>query len=171
MMPLYFATSQMPERMPHPNGVLDRRLGVSSKLMPGPPGRGMVQSVCETCGEKLADCAGHFGYIKLELPVFHIGYFKNTLQILQSMCKSCARLLLPDEERLQVRSTHGDSKSCRPFLQAKFIDAVAVLLLLTLQSYAGLLDVACLVPVMRHCGCSLRSNCCVYIKRCCNSRE
>ena len=25
----------------------------------------------------------HAGYIKLQLPVFHIGYFKNTLQILQ----------------------------------------------------------------------------------------
>jgi DNA-directed RNA polymerase III subunit RPC1 len=37
-------------------------------------------SICETCNLKLADCAGHFGYIKLELPVFHIGYFKNTLQ-------------------------------------------------------------------------------------------
>ncbi len=63
---------------------------------------------CETCGQKLADCAGHFGgetapprmhlafpelyivvpgahagYIKLELPVFHIGYFRNTVQLLQ----------------------------------------------------------------------------------------
>ena len=26
----------------------------------------------------------HAGYIKLQLPVFHIGYFKNTLQILQA---------------------------------------------------------------------------------------
>lgn len=71
----------MPERMPHPNGVLDRRLGVSAKLMPGPPGRGLVPATCETCGHRLQDCAGHFGYVKLELPVFHIGYFKNTLQV------------------------------------------------------------------------------------------
>ena len=39
------------------------------------------------------------GYIKLELPVFHIGYFKNTVQILQCICKACSRVLLPDEER------------------------------------------------------------------------
>jgi DNA-directed RNA polymerase III subunit RPC1 len=41
----------------------------------------------------------HAGYIQLELPVFHIGYFRNTVQILQCICKSCSRVLLPDEER------------------------------------------------------------------------
>jgi DNA-directed RNA polymerase III subunit RPC1 len=38
-------------------------------------------AICDTCNLKLADCAGHFGYITLELPVFHIGYFKNTLNV------------------------------------------------------------------------------------------
>jgi len=56
-------------------------------------------SICETCNLKLADCAGHFGYIRLELPVFHIGYFKNTLQVLQCICKSCSRLLLTEAEQ------------------------------------------------------------------------
>eukprot|EP00887_Chlorella_sp_A99_P005662 scaffold1.g5662.t1 len=82
------ALYKMPERRPQPNGVLDPRLGVSSK-----------KAICETCGQALADCTGHFGYIKLELPVFHIGYFKNTLQILQCICKTCARVLLPEAER------------------------------------------------------------------------
>jgi hypothetical protein len=40
-------------------------------------------------------------YIKLELPVFHIGYFKNTVQVLQCICKSCSRVLMPERERLQ----------------------------------------------------------------------
>lgn len=79
---------QMPERRPQPNGVLDLRLGVSNK-----------RATCETCGQMLADCTGHFGYIALELPVFHIGYFRNTLQILQCICKSCSRVLLHDEDR------------------------------------------------------------------------
>jgi len=39
------------------------------------------------------------GYIKLELPVFHIGYFKNTIQLLQCICKSCSRVLLPEAQR------------------------------------------------------------------------
>ncbi|KAJ7520459.1 hypothetical protein O6H91_19G006700 [Diphasiastrum complanatum] len=79
---------QIPERRPLANGVLDNRLGVSDK-----------KSECSTCHGKLADCPGHFGYIKLELPVFHIGYFKNIINILQCICKSCARLLLSEEDR------------------------------------------------------------------------
>jgi DNA-directed RNA polymerase III subunit RPC1 len=78
---------RMPDRAPAPGGPLDRRLGVSSKV-----------AACGTCGLKLADCAGHFGYIKLELPVFHIGYFRTTIQILQCICKRCSRVLLPPEE-------------------------------------------------------------------------
>ena len=42
----------------------------------------------------MADCAGHFGYINLHLPVFHAGYFKHTLTILQCICKHCSSLLL-----------------------------------------------------------------------------
>ena len=42
---------------------------------------------CETCGKPLAECTGHYGYIDLELPVFHVGYFRMTITILQKICK------------------------------------------------------------------------------------
>lgn len=42
---------------------------------------------CDTCGKTLVDCVGHFGYLDLELPVFHTGYFKSTIAILQQICK------------------------------------------------------------------------------------
>ena len=45
------------------------------------------------------------GYIKLQLPVYHIGYFKITHKALQCICKCCSRVLLPQEERLKyIRS-------------------------------------------------------------------
>src|SRR6056300_2000789 len=69
----------MPQRLPAANGVLDPRLGVSDKV-----------GTCSTCKLKLADCAGHFGYIRLTLPCFHIGYLKHTLNILQCICKTCS---------------------------------------------------------------------------------
>lgn len=78
----------MPSREPAASGVLDKRLGVSNK-----------KDVCDTCHLRLADCVGHFGYVKLELPVFHIGYFKAITEVLQSICKTCSRVLLPDAER------------------------------------------------------------------------
>ena len=68
---------RMPLRLPAPYGVLDSRLGVSGK-----------SESCATCSRKLQDCAGHFGFIKLELPVFHIGFLKATVELLQvrDMC-------------------------------------------------------------------------------------
>lgn len=39
---------------------------------------------CLTCGKNLADCLGHYGYLDLELPCFHIGYFKAIIGILQA---------------------------------------------------------------------------------------
>ena len=74
--------------VPVPNGVLDLRLGTSNK-----------DRTCQTCGEKLKTCTGHFGVVELCLPVFHTGYFKQILQIMQCICKQCSRILLPPEQR------------------------------------------------------------------------
>jgi DNA-directed RNA polymerase III subunit RPC1 len=81
----------MPSRKPAASGCLDPRLGVSDKV-----------SSCATCHRKLVDCAGHFGYIKLALPVFHIGFLKHTLNFLQSICKTCSRVLLVDVDHQKV---------------------------------------------------------------------
>lgn len=67
---------QLPSRKPVPFGVLDPQLGTSTK-----------KQLCETCGLDIKECVGHFGYIKLELPVFHIGYIKNIVETLQQICK------------------------------------------------------------------------------------
>lgn len=71
-----------------PYGVLDNRLGTSQK-----------DKKCETCGKGLADCVGHYGVVDLELPVFHVGYFRATQNILHCVCKTCGRSLVPPLER------------------------------------------------------------------------
>ena len=81
----------LPSRVPLAGGVLDPRLGTSDK-----------KGECVTCKGKLTDCAGHYGYIKLELPVFHIGYFKSVLTLLQCICKRCGRVLLPEEGAVEA---------------------------------------------------------------------
>ncbi|TRY75843.1 hypothetical protein TCAL_12658 [Tigriopus californicus] len=75
-----------------PWGVLDHRMGTSQK-----------DANCTTCGLGLSDCIGHFGYINLELPVFHVGYFRSTIQVLQCTCKSCSRILLKPEVAMAYR--------------------------------------------------------------------
>ena len=72
----------LPNRPPAKSGVLDKRLGTSEKT-----------DVCETCQEPIQDCVGHFGVIRLELPVFHIGYFRLMITILQNVCKVTVDLL------------------------------------------------------------------------------
>jgi hypothetical protein len=57
---------------PTVQGVLDTRLGTSSKKLS-----------CGTCGLSLQECAGHFGHVPLALPVFHIGFLKATVDVLQ----------------------------------------------------------------------------------------
>lgn len=76
------------DRPPKPYGALDRRLGIADKSV-----------VCETCNNPLANCVGHFGVIRLSLPVFHIGYFKLTLTILQCICKRCSKIPLEGNAR------------------------------------------------------------------------
>ncbi|XP_075697917.1 DNA-directed RNA polymerase III subunit RPC1 isoform X1 [Rhinoderma darwinii] len=82
--------SQDNSRTPLPFGVLDHRMGTSEKDRP-----------CLTCGKNLADCLGHYGYLDLELPCFHVGYFKAVIGILQMICKTCSHIMLSTEERKQ----------------------------------------------------------------------
>ncbi|KAJ2723726.1 DNA-directed RNA polymerase III subunit C1 (rpo31) [Coemansia sp. Benny D115] len=73
---------------PVEHGVLDPRLGISNK-----------NDTCQTCGQHMSDCVGHWGYIDLCVPVFHFGYFKTTQTILQDICKTCSRVMLTEADR------------------------------------------------------------------------
>ncbi|KAK0182168.1 hypothetical protein PV327_000331 [Microctonus hyperodae] len=68
--------NQDSQHTPLAYGPLDKRMGTCSNASP-----------CITCGKSLSECIGHFGYVDLELPVFHVGYFRSVIGILQSICK------------------------------------------------------------------------------------
>ncbi|WUR03078.1 DNA-directed RNA polymerase III subunit RPC1 [Vairimorpha necatrix] len=75
-------------KSPMSDGPLDRRLGVSNK-----------KDKCLTCNENIVNCLGHFGNIKLILPVYHIGLIKQTLFILSCVCKNCGKILLSEKKK------------------------------------------------------------------------
>ena len=79
-------------KIPIPYGPIDNRLGVNQKYLQ-----------CPTCKKKIENCPGHFGYIRLKLPIFHIGFFKEIVNILRCICKNCSRILLPEEEKYKYR--------------------------------------------------------------------
>ncbi|KAM3959347.1 RNA polymerase III subunit A [Aphomia sociella] len=80
------------QRVPAAYGVLDRRMGTNQK-----------DANCETCGLGLAECVGHYGYIELVLPVFHVGYFRSIITILQTICKECAKVMLQENLKKSYR--------------------------------------------------------------------
>lgn len=86
------ATHETLQRVPAEGGCMDARMGVSGKST----------DICKTCHKSLQVCSGHFGYIRMELPVFHAGFFKHTLAILQCICKRCARVMVSSQEKADL---------------------------------------------------------------------
>ena len=68
-------------------GLMDGRLGT---LEPG--------QKCLTCGNTAARCPGHFGHIELAEPILHIAFIDNIYKLLLSICRSCSRLKVPQED-------------------------------------------------------------------------
>lgn len=79
------------EGYPVDGGLMDIRLGV---IDPG--------LKCKTCGSKLKECPGHFGYIELARPVIHIKFKDEILKVLRSTCSECGRVLITDARRNEI---------------------------------------------------------------------
>ncbi len=72
------------EGYPVDGGLMDIRLGV---IDPG--------LKCKTCGSKLKECIGHFGYIEMARPIIHIKFVPLTLNLLRCTCRECGKILIP----------------------------------------------------------------------------
>jgi len=72
------------EGYPVDGGLMDIRLGV---IDPG--------LKCKTCGSKLKECTGHFGYIELARPIMHIKFVGLILTLLRCACRECGKILIP----------------------------------------------------------------------------
>ncbi len=72
------------EGYPVDGGLMDIRLGV---IDPG--------LKCKTCGSKLKECVGHFGYIELARPIIHIKFVSIILTLLRCTCRECGKILIP----------------------------------------------------------------------------
>ncbi len=75
------------EGYPVDGGLMDVRLGV---IDPG--------LKCKTCGGKLKECIGHFGYMDFARPVVHIEFINVILRFLRCTCRECGRVLVDDRK-------------------------------------------------------------------------
>ncbi len=82
------------EGYPVDGGLMDIRLGV---IDPG--------LKCKTCGSKLKECIGHFGYIELARPIIHIKFVNIITTLLKCTCRDCSRILIPDNKLGKIKET------------------------------------------------------------------
>ncbi len=80
------------EGYPVDGGLMDIRLGV---IDPG--------LRCKTCGLKLKECIGHFGYIELARPIIHIKFVGIILTLLKCSCRDCGRILIPENKISKIK--------------------------------------------------------------------
>jgi DNA-directed RNA polymerase subunit A' len=73
-------------------------LPIDSGLMDGRLGTIEPSRRCKTCGNRVGECIGHFGQIELARPVIHEGFAKLIHRVLRSICRSCSRIILSDEQ-------------------------------------------------------------------------
>ncbi|KAF5311960.1 hypothetical protein D9619_003604 [Psilocybe cf. subviscida] len=66
---------------PKIGGLMDPRMGTIDRNFK-----------CQTCGEGMSECPGHFGHIELARPVFHPGFIIKVKKILESICVNCGKL-------------------------------------------------------------------------------
>ncbi|MBW0472812.1 hypothetical protein O181_012527 [Austropuccinia psidii MF-1] len=66
---------------PKVGGLSDPRMGTIDRNMK-----------CQTCGEDMSTCPGHFAHIELARPVYHVGFLSRVKKILECVCVQCGKL-------------------------------------------------------------------------------
>jgi DNA-directed RNA polymerase II subunit RPB1 len=96
---------------PKLGGLMDPRMGTIDRNFK-----------CQTCGEGMSECPGHFGHIELARPVFHPGIIQRASlfapshtfckgfiikvkKILESICVDCGKLKADIVSRVSLSST------------------------------------------------------------------
>ena len=80
------------EGYPVDGGLMDIRMGV---IDPG--------LRCKTCGGRLKECLGHFGYIELARPVIHISFITIVYNLLRCTCGSCGHILISKADVRKIK--------------------------------------------------------------------
>eukprot|EP00053_Salpingoeca_punica_P019143 m.191874 g.191874 ORF g.191874 m.191874 type:complete len:1734 (-) comp17576_c0_seq3:442-5643(-) len=92
--------------IPKDFGLCDPRMGPVDRM-----------TRCKTCSGNSAECPGHFGYIELARPVFHVGFINKVVQILRSVCYNCSKLRVPRTDPRMVEMLQKTKDNPRARLQ------------------------------------------------------
>ncbi|MGB9623064.1 MAG: DNA-directed RNA polymerase subunit A', partial [Candidatus Bathyarchaeia archaeon] len=84
---------------------------ITGGLMDGRLGTLEPRQRCRTCGNIALNCPGHYGHIELAVPVIHVEFAKHIYRLLSVTCRSCGRILLPDEEIEELKNLQEKEKA------------------------------------------------------------
>ena len=70
---------------------------------------------CPTCDNNSQKCPGHFGHIKLAVPIVHPLLYKFVLSLLRVFCYKCSRFLLSEN----LVNLHGFQKIYKEYKISK----------------------------------------------------
>ena len=76
---------------------------ITSGLMDGRLGTLEPRQRCRTCGNTAIRCPGHFGHIELAAPTIHVEFTKIVQDLLNSSCRNCGRIMLPEQRIAKLR--------------------------------------------------------------------
>lgn len=79
-------------KLPKEGGLIDRRMGITNNAF-----------ICSTCNLTNAHCPGHFGHIKLKVPMFHIEFLPYLRNILNCVCHNCSALRCTSEKKRELK--------------------------------------------------------------------
>ncbi len=88
------------EGYPVDGGLMDIRLGV---IDPG--------LRCKTCGSKLKECMGHFGYVDLARPVIYLKGANVIYDFLRCSCRECGKILIDEKTKEKCLEKLGNGSS------------------------------------------------------------
>jgi hypothetical protein len=53
---------------------------------------------CETCGQNVWQCSGHYGYIELNEAIVHPLFYRRVVDFLKCICLKCNKLMITDDQ-------------------------------------------------------------------------
>jgi DNA-directed RNA polymerase subunit A' len=68
---------------------------------------------CRTCGSKLKECLGHFGYIELARPVMHVKYMGLIQTLLKGTCRECGKVMISKQKKDNLLDDIGKLKQTK----------------------------------------------------------
>ena len=81
---------------------------------------------CKTCGSKLKECLGHFGFIELARPLIHIKFVSQIQALLAGTCRECGIPLMTQakiEKELANINAQENCDDCIKMILVAYIAA------------------------------------------------